>query len=117
MRPITKNKQREIIKIIKNDANHKGELCHPVDPNLMCVIGGLAYAAGKSAYELRGMGNGEACEWVAKAYGLDYDIVADLMSINDRYQNTEKRRLRLIEEVRRWRVRKEPKRKTRKAKS
>jgi hypothetical protein len=101
---MTLKQKRRIITTIRKDANHRMELVDSSDPSRMCVAGGLAHAAGKTAREIAGMATDDAISFVSQAYGISPSMVSDLVRINDKYYTTETRRRDLIAEVQSWPV-------------
>ena len=70
-------------------------------PETMCVMGGLALAAGLDIRS-RYLGTSQVVDFVYDNYPLTFDQCNYLVSVNDNHTNLEARRVALISQVREY---------------
>jgi hypothetical protein len=102
---MTKKQQKEIIKVIKADATVQYSYYNPKTGE-MCVIGGLATAAGVPITVLKACKNEDITEWngscarvrtaIHAKFGLLDREMRLLQMVNDGYASTRERRAALI---------------------
>jgi hypothetical protein len=103
---MTKQQRAEAVKVILNDATLQGDYINVRGD--MCVIGGLAHAAGVSEDTLREaagsiqIGNWTLVKAIKEKFGLDERAMMDLQRINDEIGDTIQRRAKLIERLHEW---------------
>jgi len=97
---MTSAQKERILEIIQADAETRGRLCD--SKGRMCIMGGLAHAAGESKAALQVFLSLQVFGLVGSTYGLTEEKMLSLIGVNDTHSVRRERQRALKLKVKSW---------------